>query len=432
MPRTKRRKRKSTRWSYNAGRRGHNWVRVFQERDGRFYYEYFELTPERDLETGEERTVRKRRSKVLKNVTDRKAAEAKADQLAGKFAQEDPLRSGLPLTIGNLMDLYNKEASPKKGQSKQAHDACARRVFLAFFDAQPESERRLGRHPSSLDQIDWKRFIELRGTGQIPGWPKAVRDRQVAYDLKYLVSVLNFAVGTKRDDQSLLPGNPWGPEIRRTQRMIMPKESSPRRPVMTDGIRDGLITHAPSWRLEAALILQRETRRRNSSIRQLVWSDIDQDRWEVTWRHTTDKSRRQNVTPLTGVAVEVFKALPSRGIGNAPVFPSPTDESQAMSRHEMQTELKRAKKSWLGSVSKAQRPGLTRRLFRVGFHSEKRAGVRDDWFRSKSATFQEEFSGTNWQTLHDVYDHMDVDDMRAEMQTKDRNRTRGTSASRSG
>jgi integrase len=75
------------------------------------------------------------------------------------------------------------------------------------------------------------------------------------------------------------------------------------------------------------LILERETKRRNSAIRQLLWSDIDLCRETVRWRRETDKTGRESVTPSTKAAVDVLRALPRR-VGSAPVF-----ASKGRSRH---------------------------------------------------------------------------------------------------
>ena len=67
------------------------------------------------------------------------------------------------------------------------------------------------------------------------------------------------------------------------------------------------------------LLLERETKRRNSAIRQLLWSDINFKEETIRWRRETDKVRREGVTPLTEAALDVLRALP-RGVGTVPVF----------------------------------------------------------------------------------------------------------------
>ena len=131
---------------------------------------------------------------------------------------------------------------------------------------------------------------------------------------------------------------------------------------MTKKFRAGIIAHSNGWQLPAMLVLERETRRRNNSIRQLLWSDIDQDRWTVRWRSDTDKVGRESITPLTLTAIEVLKGLPSRGIGSTPVFPARRNPSQPVPSWTARTQLNRAKQAWL---SGRPRKANVRRLERL-------------------------------------------------------------------
>jgi len=49
---------------------------------------------------------------------------------------------------------------------------------------------------------------------------------------------------------------------------------------------------------------------------------------------------------------------------------------------------------------------------RLGFHAQKRAGVRTPEFRSLPPKMQETLAGTTHKTLRDVYDDVSVDEMR--------------------
>ena len=385
-------RRKKRNWSYNAGERGRNWVRAYrQARDGKYYLEW--------------REDGKRRAALLEGVTTSRAAKAKADDLAEAFSNfgNHPTRT----TLRAVLTAYLKEATPTKGKSKQGHDRRAYRVWESFFGAQ-EKARQFDRRPETLDRIDWDRFVVARRTGQVSGWPNKVRDRQVEYDLKFLISALNWAVGAR-----LIASNPWGTEIRRTQRWMMPKELTPHRPSMQDDIRDGLVAHGPGWQFTAMLLLERETRRRNSAIRRLLWSDIDFEKNTIRWRAENDKAGRHNVTPLTEEALELLKSLPSRAIGDVAVFPG---RCGCTSSNTCQVWLRRAKARWLESVPEEDRAPLRARLKGVGFHSEKRAGVRDPAFRALPPAIQEELAGTKWSTLRDVYDEVSVEDMREAME----------------
>ena len=169
-------------WSYLSGERGRNRVRVFEKRPGKFFAEWREGTCKKRV--------------LLEGVGDSTAAKQKADEMAVEFGRLEAERQA-PITMDELMHTYLREASVSKGSSKQAHDRRAVRVWTAFFAAQPELARSGRRHPSSLDRLDWDRFVGWRRRGEIPGWPNAVGPRQTAYDLKFLISCLNWACGRK-------------------------------------------------------------------------------------------------------------------------------------------------------------------------------------------------------------------------------------------
>lgn len=401
MPKERRKKKN---WSYNAGERGRNWVRVYrQRRDKKYYLEWRETD-----EAGKSR----RRAILLPDVTTPKAAKAKADALAARFAEEtedpQPKPRPIPVSITSLLGDYLEEATPRKGRGKQDHDRRAARVWTAYFEMQEDATRRPDRHPETLDRVDWDGFIESRSQGMIPGWDE-VGDRTVEYDLKFMIAVLTWGLGTPR-----LKVHPWSQEVRKAQNWQMPKEKNPKRPGMPEWIRDGLIAHSSAWQFKAMLGLERETRRRNSAIRQLDWSDIDQDEWTVRWRGELDKSGKENVTPLTPRAIELLKALPSRGI-SGPMFPAARDSQQATPRDTCQNWLRKAKAAWLAETPKAKQEKLRKALHRVGFHAEKRQGIRDPEFRKLPPKIQEEFSGTSWEMIRRVYDEVTVEDMREAM-----------------
>ncbi len=392
------------RWRYHAGEKGRNRVTVRERPDGSITLGWYEEG--------------KRRFKSLGH-NDREKAKQQADEVAAELAKAAPARKELEsvedLTLHKLFEIYLGEVTPTKGKSKRSHDERATRVFAAFFDAQRERSRHCDRHPRTLDRRDWDRFIEWRGNGLIPGWVAPVRARTVQYDLKYLISVLNWARGQQVGSRPMLAHNPWDRDIRSAQNWEMPKEANPRRPAMNEVLRARLIEHSPHWQFEAALLLQRETARRNNAIRQLLWSDVDLEVEEVRWRGEADKSERENVTPLSPKAVEVLRELPSRGIGKSPVFPSASEQSKPTPRGTFQNWLKKAKRGLLKSVEdEAARNRLAEQLQGLGFHAEKRAAVRDPRFRNLSPKVQEEFAGTNYATLRRVYDDVSVEEMRQE------------------
>jgi integrase len=402
-------------------------VRAFEHpRDGSLYLEWKETVSEIDPGAGAVSTMEKRRRKKLREEDQsRPRAILKAEELAERFADlaDDMDDSGI--TLARLLRDYLREVTPRKGEGKQGHDGRAHRIFLTYFDGQEDESRRSQRHPSTLDRIDWDGFIEARRNGRIPGW-RPVQERQVEYDLKFLIAVLNWGTGATPEggDQPYLPaGNPWGNEIRRSQRWVMPKTKTPHRPSMTPEIRKALVEHAPSWQFTTALVLQRDTRRRNGSIRNLDWSDIDQKDWTIRWRGEFDKDGRETETPLLSEAAkDVLRKAPSRGIAG-PVFPSAKDPTKPTPGGTFQVWLRRAKAKFLASLPEAEREDWKRRLRGVGFHAEKRAGVRDPEFRSLPAKIQETIAGTRYTTLRDVYDEVTTDDVREAWEARPRAET---------
>lgn len=403
MP-TKRRKT----WSYLTGEKGRNRVRAYEDvRDGKLYLEW------RESVRGEAGNLAVRKRRVLLDTMDHAEAKKRADTLAAEFGELVAVGAGL--STASLLRLYVTERTPQKGPSKQDHDRRARRVWHAFLDAQAEESRRSGRPASSLDRIDWDRFIEWRREGKIPGFGPC-RARQIAYDLKFMIAVLNWAVGQKgKDETPLLERSPWASEVRRTQSWQMPKEARPRRPAMTDGLRDRLMPFGP-WQFGLALTLGRLTVSRNSSVRHVRWSDVDLDRATIRWRGEFDKNDQEIEVPLPVDAVRALRAAPVRGIGNAWLFPSAKSPGEPTSRHTFQVWLRRAKAALLQSIeSDEERERIRQQLAGLGYHGEKRAAVRDPRFRRMSDKAQEAISRTSKQTLMEVYDDMDVEDLRREM-----------------
>lgn len=399
------------RWSYVTGERGRNRVRAYckgcpgrnscrsaKEHTGQLYLEWYE---------GETR-----RRAQIRGVTRTLEAAKRADKLAAELAELGPER-GDSTTIDGLIESYLKEVTPTKGESKQLHDVRAARLWRAFFDAQPEPARRSNRSPESLDRVDWDRFIRQRRAGRIPGWKRPVRDRQVQYDLVFMTGVLNWGVGA-----GYLTTSPWSAEIRRSQGWETPRELNPNRPAMTEEIRAMLIQHAPNWRFGLALVLGRHTVSRNSSVRHLRWSDVDLEAGTIRWRGEFDKTGREVTVPLSDEAIEALRSAPSRGIGEAWVFPAAKDPSRPTSRHSFQIWLRRSKDRLLRSIKDpVERERLRERIEGLGFHGEKRAGVRDPVFRALAPKVQEVVARTTYETLRTVYDEVTVDDVRYEIES---------------
>jgi hypothetical protein len=80
---------------------------------------------------------------------------------------------------------------------------------------------------------------------------------------------------------------------------------------------------------------------------------------------------------------------------------------------------------WAGKPSAATAASGSSGGRTFGYHGKKRAGVRDDWFRSLDPKRQEMFARTNHQTLIDVYDYVSIDEMREALRQRSRLRAGG-------
>ena len=126
-------------WSYKAGERGKNRVRLYERRGHGIWIDYLD-------ESG------KRRREPL-GIADRAEAKARADELAVKFRRA-PKRQTVELTLAALIDIYEKEVSPTKGKVSRAHDKRAMDMFLREFGRDTK--------PSSLSRREWDRYVARR------------------------------------------------------------------------------------------------------------------------------------------------------------------------------------------------------------------------------------------------------------------------------
>ena len=319
MARTKR-----VRRGYSAGEWGRNRVRVFPD-------------PKTGLYQIEWRENGRRLTRSLKH-RDWRQARRQADEFAAGFA--GPELNGKknaepePLTLGTLFDIYGEEVTPTKGLSSRQHDRTAAKMFLGFLGR--------SRDPATLSQRDWDRFIRARRAGSVGPSGRPVSDRMIEYDLRYLISVLNWA-SRSRDEQGrlLLESNPL-------RGLKMPMEKNPTRVVLSEHEYQALlkVSQEVDWRFHLALVLAHETGHRIGAIRKLRWSDIDFEGEAVRWRARHEKTGYEHTTPVTDealAALEEARAL-SAGTGTGPVLPAPTDASRCVGRSLVGYWWKKAQK----------------------------------------------------------------------------------------
>jgi hypothetical protein len=258
----KRRKRAAIRWSYSAGERGRNRVRVFDRGVRGLYLDYFD-----------DAGVRVRTS--LKH-SDREKAKQQADKVAAQF-REHAVRPAR-FTLALLFDMYDQEVSrhkPSESKRKRKHDARCEEMFLRFFGADME--------PKALSRREWDRFIPARRSGALrPATvekPRPVGDRMIEYDLKHLLAILNWAMVAGDGKGSPIP------ERNPLKGMPLPSEKNPKRAVLSDDQYDTVLGKADQVHplVRSLLVIAHETGHRIGSIRQLCWDDVDLKAASVSW-----------------------------------------------------------------------------------------------------------------------------------------------------
>ena len=298
--------------SYSAGEWGRNRVRVFHD-------------PKTGLLQVEWRENGRRLSRSLKH-RDWARAKRQADETAAGFAMHQPNGKAEadpePLTLGRLFDIYGEEVTPTKGERTRRRDRVASAMFLSFFGRD--------RRPETLSQRDWDRFIRERRAGRAGLSGKPVGNRTIAWDLTFLMAVLNWAARS-RDEQGklLLESNPL-------KGLKKPREKNPNRVVLTEDEYRALlgVSGQVGWRFHVALVLAHETGHRIGAIRKLRWSDIDFEGMTIRWRAKHEKTGYEHTTPLTAEALAALEEARrmSQGTTNGPVLSSSRDATRCMSR----------------------------------------------------------------------------------------------------
>lgn len=291
-------------WSYKTGEWGCNRIRLAEDlgRGGRLFVEF------------REDDGRKVRQYLAHR--DRERAKAEADAMAVAFRTEATPRS-VPRTLQALFDIYLTEVTPTKTPGTQQHDRATAQLFLRVFGAD--------RKPLTLSLRDWQSFVTRRRSGRLaPKGPKgvprlrSVGDRAIAYDLKFLMAVFNWAtLAGDGEGGVLLEKNPC-------TGFPVPAEANPRRPRMSETRYRKMLAVAPevSSDFHLALVLAHETGHRLSSIRRLWWSDIWWDEMLIQWRAEADKEENHHFTPLTQAAFEALQHAKNQALtlGNTWIF----------------------------------------------------------------------------------------------------------------
>lgn len=331
-------------WSYRAGAKGENRVRVYERSGGN-------RKPGIWIDYRDDAGIRR---KSPLGITDRDQAKLKADEIAAQFRREGARRP-TELTLGGLIEMYEREVTPEKSAGVQKYDRRTFELLLRFFGHD--------RRPATLSRREWDAFIKARRSGKLRP-PKAkmakVGGQVLEHDLKLLNAVLNWA--TQAGDGRggfLLDRNP-------VKGLPIPKEESPQRALLTDAqytaVRQAAAARSPA--AECFAVLAWETGHRSNSIRQLRWSDVDLDAGRIHFRGEADKIGHDHWNPLHVEAAAILKRERARAqaIGDAWIFPSRRDASKPLPRDT-------AQRLWQQLAKAAQLPAKER----YGWHSLRRA-----------------------------------------------------------
>jgi hypothetical protein len=299
-------------WRHSIGRRP-NRVTVFEREPGGVIY--------RQIWDPSLRGGRGNFRRSSLGHRDRDRAKAEAAEFHTKLLKgQDEWRSG-PITLKRLFALYTVHRTPKKKPSERKADARRVEMWSRFL--------RPGKDPAKLTRAEWERFTDERRGGAIcphgahgpherpdesecPG-PKrrAVRDRTVEADLRWLLATLNWASRWQDPNgRYLLAENP-------ARGFHVPREKNPRRPVATRDqyetlrrVSDRVMTELRKGRkkrskriparspLSELLDLAHGTGRRISAILGLRFGDLHLERTAtaphgaITWPAETDKKGR--------------------------------------------------------------------------------------------------------------------------------------------
>lgn len=288
----------------------------------------------------------------------------------------------------------DEEMTTGKSRAKQRHDRTARALFERCWGADTPV--------ADLDKTHFDKFVRQRRSGVLaPGGEKGkgVRNRQIQYDLKFLMAVCNWAVNVIEKRRPLLERNPF-------RNCTMPKEESPRRPRVTEAEYAALTEAAKSLPSQVGLFLYlcHETGHRSKSVSHLRWSDFDFEERSIVWRGEHDKLKREHRTPLTAENVEVLKCAQREACGW--VFPSPEDHEKPISRREM-----------LRWWSDLETGAKLRRIPGRGWHSLRRKFADDNDVLPLSQLM----AGGGWKsgrTITETYQAPDLDKLRLAMEQR--------------
>jgi integrase len=242
-----------------------------------------------------------------------------------------------------------------------------------------------------------REYVRLRREGAISG--HAARASTIHRDLGMLKAALNWASTVYEGRYPILERNPL-------DRMRLPREKDPKRPVLDAETIEELLAVAPYVHsyLRVLIVLAQRTGRRLSAILNLRWDDVDLAKGLIRWRAEHDKVRRTWMVPMhPDVHGELLRFRRERGaIGGALLFPHPRQEGQPVSRYLAAYWLKEAFRR--GKLRKPD--GSLWHTFRRAWATERKHLPPNDvaaaggWL--DTGTLQQCYQQCDWNTLRAV------------------------------
>ncbi len=338
------------RWSYSAGERPHTVVVEEREVGGTLRIRAWDPT----RRGGKGGWIRR-----SLGHSDKEKARIYAHEQHAKLKKgQDDLQGGL-VTLAMVLGMYLQFKTPRKKSSAE-HKSDARRAELW--------SRVLGsdRDAHKISLAEWEKFIDRRSSGAIDarGLPVAeakrrpVGPRTVETNCLWLKWVFGWAVRWQTAQGSyLMRENPL-------RGFEMPRELNPGRSVAsqdryeaTRAVSDQVVMEtqfggtkrAQRSYLSELLDIANGTGHRLSAICSLTFEDLRLDEGpygSIHWPSGTDKVGYEATVPVSPpVRAALDRIVKERpGIGAAPLFPSPGDPTEPITRHLADKWLRKGEK----------------------------------------------------------------------------------------
>ncbi len=327
--------RRRSRWRFSAGAKPHTVIVEEREPGGPIYARVWDPSKREGRGNWIRRSL---------GHTDRDRAQSYALEQAAKLKKGRSDLQQEDLTLVGLFRLYELHRTPRKTVGEQKQDL--RRIEMWTRVLGPDKD------PHEVSLAEWERFIDLRLSGKINargvrGDHRPVGPRTVEGACDWLRWVFNWAVKWR------LPSGHYLMRENPVRGFDTPREVNPSRPAATQdrfaAIRAVSDEHSMEARwggslercrshLTELLEIVNGSGRRISAVCQLRFDDLKLSQGpygSIRWPADTDKMGLETVIPVTprvrGILDRIIRERP--GVGGAPLFPSPADPAQPMTRH---------------------------------------------------------------------------------------------------